>query len=69
VWAVKNKAYAYGNERSLLNIETFTADGSWTGSSDKTIDIYGDTGGLPVGRCVATGIREFQNTLYRVQCN
>jgi hypothetical protein len=67
VWAIKNKAS--GLERPLLNIETFTADGSFTGSSDKTIDIYGDTGGLRVGRCVATGTREFQQTLYRVIWN
>ena len=67
MWAIKNKAS--GVEHTLLNIEIFTADGSWTGSSDKTTDIYGDTGGLRVGRCVATGTREFQLTLYRVICN
>ena len=67
VWAIKNKTS--GIERTLLNIDTFTADGSYTGSQDKTIDIYGDTGGLRVGRCVATGTREFQLTLYRVQMN
>jgi hypothetical protein len=67
VWAIKNKTS--GIERTLLNIDIFTADGSYTGSQDKTIDIYGDTGGLRVGRCVATGTREFQLTLYRVQMN
>jgi hypothetical protein len=67
VWAAKNKSS--GVEHTLLDIDIVTADGSWTGSSDKTIDIYGDTGGLRVGRCVATGTREFQQTLYRVQWN
>ena len=67
MWAIKNKAS--GLERPLLNIETFTADGSYTGTSDKTIDISGDTGGLRVGRCVAMGAREFQQTLYRVIWN
>ena len=67
VWAIKNKTS--GIERTLLNIDIFTADGSYAGSQDKTIDTYGNTGGLRVGRCVATGTREFQLTLYRVLMN
>jgi hypothetical protein len=46
VWAIKNKAS--GLEPTLLNIETFRADGSFTGSSDKTIDIYGRLAGRPM---------------------
>jgi hypothetical protein len=67
VWAKKIKAS--GNERIVLNVDTFTADGSFTSSSDKTLDIYGNTAGLRVGRCVATGTREFQLTIYGLRWN
>ena len=67
VWAKKIKTS--GNERTLLNIDTFRADGSFTSSSDKTLDIYGNTAGLRVGRCVATGTREFQLTIYGLRWN
>jgi hypothetical protein len=46
----------------------FRADGSFTGSSDKTLP-YESTMGLRAGRCVATGTREFQLTFYAVRWN
>jgi len=68
VWAKKIKTS--GNERTVLNVDTFRADGSFTSSSDKTVDIYGNTAGLRVGRCVATGaVREFQLTIYGLRWN
>jgi hypothetical protein len=66
VWAKKVKAS--GNERNPLNIDTFRADGSFTGSSDKTL-LYGRTLGFRAGRCVGTGTREFQLTFYAVTWN
>jgi hypothetical protein len=66
VWAKKIKTS--GDERTLLNIDTFRADGSFTGSSDKTLP-YGSTMGLRAGRCVAMGTREFQLTFYAVRWN
>ena len=66
VWAKKIKTS--GTERTVLTIDTFRADGSFTGSSDKTLN-YGSTMGLRVGRCVATGTREFQLTIYGVSWN
>ena len=54
--------------RTLLTIDTFRADGSFTGSSDKTLP-YGSTMGLRAGRCVAMGTREFQLTFYAVRWN
>ena len=68
MWAKKIKPS--GNERTVLNVDTFRADGSFTSSSDKTVDIYGNTAGLRVGRCVATGaVREFQLTIYGLRWN
>jgi hypothetical protein len=68
VWAIRNKAP--GVERTLLNIDSDRADGSFTGISDKTIPMgNGRTAGLRVGRCVATGTREFQLTFYAVTWN
>jgi hypothetical protein len=66
VWAKKIKAG--GSERALINIDTFRADGSFTGSSDKTF-AYGSTMGFRAGRWVATGTREFQLTIYAVTWN
>jgi hypothetical protein len=63
VWAKKIKAG--GSERIVLNIDTFRADGSFTGSSDKTLG-YGRTLGFRAGQCVATGTREFQLIFYAV---
>jgi hypothetical protein len=67
VWADKIKTS--GNERTVLNVETFRADGSFTSSSDKTLDLYGNTAGLRAGRCVATGTREIQLTFYGLRWN
>ena len=67
VWAGRLKAS--GDERTKLNVETFRADGSYTSSIDKTVDIYGNTAGLRVGRCVATGTREFQLMFYGLRWN
>jgi hypothetical protein len=67
VWAGRDKAS--GSERTLLIIESRRADGSYTSSSDKTVDIYGNTAGLRVGRCVATGTREFQLMFYGLRWN
>ena len=72
VWAKKVKAS--GNERNPLNIDTFRADGSFTGSTDKTFPyikplLYGRTLGFRAGRCVGTGTREFQLTFYAVTWN
>jgi hypothetical protein len=67
VWAGRNKTS--GIERTLLIIESRSADGSYTSSSDKTVDIYGNTAGLRVGRCVATGTREFQLMFYGLRWN
>jgi hypothetical protein len=67
VWAKKIKTS--GNERTVLNVDTFRADGSFTSSSDKTVDLYGNTAGLRVDRCVATGTREFQLTIYGLRWN
>jgi hypothetical protein len=67
VWA--KKITSFGTERTLLNIDTYTADGSFTGSRDKTIDPYGRTAGLRAGRWVATGTREFQLTFYGMRWN
>ena len=67
VWAGRNKTS--GSERTLLIIESHRADGSYTSSSDKTVDIYGNTAGLRVGRCVATGTREFQLMFYGLRWN
>ena len=43
------KIASFGIERTLLNIDTFSADGRLTGSRDETIDPYGRTAGLRVG--------------------
>jgi hypothetical protein len=68
VWAIRNKTP--GVERTLLNIDSDRADGSFTGISDKTIHMgNARTAGLRVGRCVATGTREFQLTFYAVTWN
>jgi hypothetical protein len=67
VWAGRNKTS--GSERTLLIIDSYRADGSYTSSSDKTVDIYGNTAGLRVGRCVATGTREFQLLFYGLRWN
>ena len=72
VWAKKVKAS--GNERNPLNIDTFRADGSFTGSTDKTFPyikplLYGRTLGFRAGRCVGTGTRELQLTFYAVTWN
>jgi hypothetical protein len=66
---VGKKIKPSGNERTVLNVDTFRADGSFTGSSDNTLDVYGYTAGLRTGRCVATGTREFQLTFYGLRWN
>ena len=59
----------------VLTIDTFRADGSFTGSSDKKNSLpyktlpYGRTLGFRAGRCVGTGTREFQLTFYAVTWN
>jgi hypothetical protein len=69
VWAIRNKTP--GSERTLLNIDSQRADGSFTGISDKTFPKWPDgrTAGLRAGRCVGTGTREFQETFYAVTWN
>jgi hypothetical protein len=67
VWAKKIKTS--GTERTVLAIDTFRADGSCSGSYDKTLDIYGNTAGLRAGRCVAAGTREFQLTSWELRWN
>jgi len=66
VWAKKLKPS--GTERTVLHIDTFRGDGSFTGSGDKTLP-YGSTMGFRAGRWVATGKREFQLTIYAVTWN
>jgi hypothetical protein len=66
VWAGMLKAS--GSERTLLTIGSYRADGSYTGSFDKRLH-HGRTVGLRVGRCEATGNKEFQLILYEVRLN
>jgi hypothetical protein len=66
VWAGRLKAS--GSERTLLTIGSYGADGSYTGSFDKRLQ-HGRMVGLRVGRCGATGNKEFQLILYEVRLN
>jgi hypothetical protein len=66
VWAGRLKAS--GSERTLLTIGSYRADGSYTGSFDKRLP-HGGMVGLRVGRCRATGNKEFQLILYEVRLN
>jgi hypothetical protein len=66
VWAGRLKAS--GSERTLLTIGSYRADGSYIGSFDKRLP-HGRMVGLRVGRCGATGNKEFKLILYEVRLN
>ena len=68
VWA--GRLQASGSERTRLTIGSYRADGSYTGSFDKRLEQgHGRMVGLRVGRCEATGYKEFQLIFYEVRLN